>query len=167
MPSRDVLVLEDYLPYRLALLSGQIGLTGARLYRQYFGFGLREWRIVAVLGPEDERSLSDLSRLAKIDTGTATRALATLYENGMVEKRDDGEDQRKVQFKLAKKGIETYKRVVAGALEREALLTEALSAKDRKELLRLLELLEVQALKLETFDPYAADHLPSDGSVSS
>lgn len=149
--------LEQYIPYRIAVLSGQIGLTSTRLYRQHFGFGLREWRMIAVLGQTGEQTLSQLSRTAKVDTGTAARALKTLVEKGLVSKRDDELDQRKVQFALTDVGHKVLDRVANGALERERALLEPLSAADRKKFMQLLLVLEKRAAELEHFDPYASD----------
>lgn len=146
--------LDTYVPYRLAVLSGQIGLTSTRLYRQHFGFGLREWRMIAVLGDSEEETLSELSRLAKVDTGTAARALATLNNRGLVSKRGDAEDQRKVMFKLTEEGRQMLAKVAAGASERERRLLEPLSATDRKKLMDMLTVLEQRAAELEHFDPY-------------
>ena len=46
------LVLEDFLPYRLAILSNTVSGTIAETYAQRFGLTIPEWRVIAVLGEE-------------------------------------------------------------------------------------------------------------------
>ena len=43
------LVLEQFLPYRLSILSNTVSNTIARDYRDLFGLNIPEWRVMAVL----------------------------------------------------------------------------------------------------------------------
>jgi DNA-binding MarR family transcriptional regulator len=47
--SKD-LILEDFLPYRLAILSHTVSSSIARAYDQRFGLTIPEWRVIAILG---------------------------------------------------------------------------------------------------------------------
>lgn len=154
-PEWDPLVLRSYLPYRLAVLSGKIGRSGARLYRKYLGFGQREWRVMAVLGEMGELPLSRLAEFASIDSGTATRALAALVKLGLVNRRPDVSDARKVLFLLSESGQEAYATVASHALVREEFLLSALTKRERNTFDRLLAKLEARVPELDDLDPFA------------
>lgn len=153
----EPLALSAYLPYRLAVLSGRIGRSGARLYRRYFGFGQREWRVMAVLGEMGELPLSRLAEFASIDSGTATRALAALVRLKLVNRRPDETDARKVLFLLSESGRHCYGTIARNARVREEFLLSALTPRERATFDRLLEKLEARAPELDALDPFAAD----------
>ena len=50
VPADDVLVLEEFLPYRLAVLATIVSQGFARLYSEQFGISIPEWRVIAMLG---------------------------------------------------------------------------------------------------------------------
>lgn len=49
------LYLDDFIPYRLSVLSNQISRSVAALYAERFGLTIPEWRVMAVLGLEETR----------------------------------------------------------------------------------------------------------------
>ena len=46
----DDLKLENFMPYRLAVLSNTVSTTVARAYDKRFSVSIPEWRVIAVLG---------------------------------------------------------------------------------------------------------------------
>ena len=46
----DELILEDFLPYRLSILSNTVSTTIAHAYEKRFGLSIPEWRVIAILG---------------------------------------------------------------------------------------------------------------------
>ena len=44
------LILEDFLPYRLAILSHTVSSLIARVYDKRFGLTIPEWRVIAIVG---------------------------------------------------------------------------------------------------------------------
>ena len=50
MENSELLNLEEFLPYRLSVLSNTVSRGIAAAYVDRFGLSIREWRIIAVLG---------------------------------------------------------------------------------------------------------------------
>jgi len=46
---KPVLLLENFLPYRLSVLTNLVSSAIAGAYRERFGLSIPEWRVVAVL----------------------------------------------------------------------------------------------------------------------
>ena len=47
---KSELILEDFLPYRLSILSNTVSSTIASAYNKRFGLSIPEWRVIAILG---------------------------------------------------------------------------------------------------------------------
>src|SRR3954454_12826409 len=45
----SALILEEFLPYRLSVLTSTVSRALARMYEQRFGLTVAEWRIMAIL----------------------------------------------------------------------------------------------------------------------
>ena len=50
MTRNTALVLDNFLPYRLSVLSNVLSQSIAREYDKRFGLSITEWRVMAVLG---------------------------------------------------------------------------------------------------------------------
>ena len=46
----DILILEDFLPYRLNRLAEAVSRDFSRIYRERYGLTRPEWRTLAALG---------------------------------------------------------------------------------------------------------------------
>ena len=46
----EELILENFLPYRLSILSNTVSSTIARIYDKRFSLSIPEWRVIAILG---------------------------------------------------------------------------------------------------------------------
>ena len=47
---KSELILENFLPYRLSILSNTVSSMIATTYNKRFGLSIPEWRVIAVLG---------------------------------------------------------------------------------------------------------------------
>ena len=110
---------------------------------------------MAILGEYRQLAAVEVAELAKIDNGTATRALAKLVSLNLCDRRADTRDSRRVIFRLTTTGEEVYRLVCTGALKRERFLLESLGQDEREKLRTILGKLEAQAAKLVLIDPYS------------
>lgn len=85
-----------------------------------------------------EISQNQLGRMTAMDPATIKGVIARLEERGMVERRPDPDDQRRVRVRLTPKGLEA----IPGLIEKARAITAAtLSPLSREEAERLLGLL--------------------------
>lgn len=138
MSDHPVLDLEQFLPYRLSVLSNRVSERIARLYAQRFGLGVTEWRVVAVLGLSPGLSAGDVAQRTAMDKVAVSRAIASLIGAGRVKREVDAQDRRRAKLHLTAAGQEIYAGVVPLALAHERELLAPLDADERVQLDALL-----------------------------
>jgi DNA-binding MarR family transcriptional regulator len=128
--SPSSLVLEEYLPYRLSVLSNLVSRTLARLYEQRFGLTVAEWRIMAVLarfGPLSANAVCDRTAMDKVQV---SRAVARAVDNGLVDRGIDALDRRRSVLTLTSKGRGIHDQIVPLAVSLQSNLLGSLSGEE-------------------------------------
>jgi DNA-binding MarR family transcriptional regulator len=138
--------LDRFLPYRLSVLSNRISQAIARLYQARFGFGITEWRLIAVLGRYPALSANAVAERTAMDKVAVSRAVAHLLERGLITREMHGEDRRRSVLALSEAGHRIYDEIVPLALGRERKLLATLNANEREQLERILDKLAKQGL---------------------
>ncbi len=136
--ARDRLVLEDFLPYRLSILSNRVSRAIAARYAKAFDLTIPEWRIIAVLGRSPGFTAKDIAEATEMDKVAVSRAVARLTAAKRVASEADPADARRQNLVLTRAGEALHARIAPIALESEQKLLSALSARERKELDALL-----------------------------
>lgn len=144
MPERDILDLEHFLPYRLSVLSNRISQDIARLYADRFGLGITEWRVLAVLGRQDDLSAREVAERTAMDKVAVSRAVASLLAAGRIERDTHDDDRRRSVLRLSRAGRAIYEDVAPMALAYQRRLLEGLDEAQRAALFQLLELMEAR-----------------------
>lgn len=137
----DPLYLDDFIPYRLSVLSNLISRSVAALYAERFGLTIPEWRVMAVLGLEGTRhdvSANAVAERTEMDKVQVSRAVARMTQAGLVTRTTDKADRRRALLELTDKGRQVYREIVPAALAYEAELLNSLSASERTALDHLL-----------------------------
>src|SRR5438132_151522 len=111
MVSPPVLDLEQFLPYRLSVLSNTISQAIAREYAQRFDLSVTEWRVIAVLGRYRGVSASEVAERTAMDKVAVSRAVNRLIESGRVKRDTHGDDRRRSVLALTAKGRKVYDQV--------------------------------------------------------
>lgn len=132
------LSLQQFLPYRLSVLSNRISDSLANKYRKRFGINVHEWRILSALGEEKKLSAVAITNRIAMDKVTVSRAVKKLIEKGLILKDLDSKDQRSYELALSADGIKIYQQLVPIALAHEQEVIANLSTKDKENLLELL-----------------------------
>ena len=143
------LVLEDFLPYRLSVLTNRISHAIARQYGARFGLSIAEWRVMAVLGRFAPASANEVSERTAMDKVRVSRAVARLKRSGLIVAATDRADRRRSALRLSAPGKRTYRRIVPLALGLEAELIGALTPSERATLDGLLAKLHARAEVLD------------------
>jgi DNA-binding MarR family transcriptional regulator len=147
MPN-DRLVLDQFIPYRLSVLTNRMSDAIARHYSERFDLGIPEWRVMALLGESPGISASEVAARTAMDKVQVSRAVAALTKAGRVERKPDGGDGRVTHLSLTRAGRTVYGQIVPLALKLEKTLLSALLPVERKTFVQLLTKLSRQVRQL-------------------
>jgi DNA-binding MarR family transcriptional regulator len=148
MASRPKLHLENFLPYRLSVLSNTVSGAIAAAYFAHFGLTIPEWRVMAVLAANPGLSAAEVTARTAMDKVAVSRAVGALLSAGRLRRTTAKADRRRTHLELTPAGARVYSRVVPMALKYERHLVAPLSRKDRDLLDRLLRVLLGRAIEL-------------------
>ena len=144
----ELLVLEEFLPYRLSVLSNRVSGAIARRYAKTFDLSIPEWRVIAVLGRRPGLSAKDIAEATEMDKVAVSRAVARLTAARRVAARADREDARRQLLALTREGEALHARIAPIALESERRLLAVLDTRERDQLNRLIDRLLEAAKRL-------------------
>ncbi|MEQ1811278.1 MAG: MarR family winged helix-turn-helix transcriptional regulator [Terricaulis sp.] len=135
----ELLVLEDFLPYRLSILSNRVSRAIAARYADTFGLTIPEWRVIAVLGRRPGLTAKEVAEATEMDKVAVSRAVAKLVESKRVAARADRDDARRQILSLTAQGESVHARIAPIALASEQRLLAALDARERAQLDALVD----------------------------
>lgn len=148
MNDDHTLILEDFLPYRLSVLSNNISRAISEAYSERFGLSIPEWRVMAILGRFPGSSAAEVAERTAMDKVAVSRAVSRLMDAGRVRRRFASRDRRRSILELTPRGEAIYRDIVPLLLAYERRLLDALPPRERSRLDRILERLGKQAEQL-------------------
>lgn len=122
------LILEDFLPYRLAILSHTISTSIARAYEKRFGVTIPEWRVIAILGRFPRLSAVEVADRTMMDKVAVSRAVTKLIKSGRIDREFADADRRRSILNLSAKGKQVHDEIAPLALSMEADLLHGLNS---------------------------------------
>ncbi|WP_287005220.1 MULTISPECIES: MarR family winged helix-turn-helix transcriptional regulator [Gordonia] len=90
------------------------------------GLTHEQWRVLAVLASGGGHIMSELAQLAVVPPATATRIVDHLVTNGLVYRRADPSDRRRVVVHLSARGARTIEPALAAEARAERAVADAL-----------------------------------------
>ena len=139
------LILEDFLPYRLSILSNTISSAIAAAYDRRFGLTIPEWRVIAVLGRFPGLSAVEVADRTMMDKVAVSRAVTRLLKNGRIDRVFADADRRRSILNLSEEGRRVHDQVAPLALKFEADLLHGLSNEEINALNSTIERLMARA----------------------
>lgn len=136
------LELENFLPYRLSILSNTVSQAIADDYQQRYDIGVTEWRVMAVLARFDGLSAREVAERTAMDKVAVSRALSRLVATGRVSRSTHIDDKRRSVLGLTAAGWVIHDDVAPMARARERQLLAKLNAEERVWLERILNKLD-------------------------
>lgn len=133
------LALENFLPYRLSILSNTISGTIASAYDERFDLTIPEWRVMAVIARTPGMSAAQVSERTLMDKVAVSRAVARLLKSGRITREFADQDRRRSILHLSEQGRKVYDQVAPLALQMEADLLEGFSENEIRTLNVLLD----------------------------
>ncbi len=127
---KDELTLEDFLPYRMSVLSHTISTTIARVYDKRFNLSIPEWRVIAILGRFPGLSAVEVAERTMMDKVAVSRAVTKLIKNGRIDRQFADADRRRSILNLSDEGRKVHNDIAPLALQFERDLLHGISEED-------------------------------------
>jgi len=143
------LILEEFLPYRLAILSHTVSTTIAQVYEQRFSLSIPEWRVIAILGRYPGLSAVEVAERTFMDKVAVSRAVTKLLKNRRIDRQFADADRRRSILNLSEEGRRVHDQVAPLALQFERDLLEGLSEDETNTLDTIVERLMTRARILD------------------
>jgi len=102
------LILEDFLPYRLAILSHTVSSLIARVYDKRFGLTIPEWRVIAIVGRFPGLSAVEVAERTMLDKVAVSRAVTKLIKAGRIDREFADADRRRSILTLSEDGRKVH-----------------------------------------------------------
>ena len=145
---KPLLLLENFLPYRLSVLTNLVSTAIAGTYRERFGLSIPEWRVLAVLANSPDLSAAEVAQRTAMDKVAVSRAVRVLLQEGRLERRVARADRRRSVLRLTPAGRHVHAGVAPFALAYEHSLLQPLSRAERIRLDRALDILMGRAMQI-------------------
>lgn len=132
--------VDDYLLYLLAAVSHS---ASAQFHAHVRTLGLRvpEWRVLACLADADGAMVTRLARLSLLEQSRLTRILDQMEDRGLIRRRPDPQDARRVRVYQTDEGRALSERLVEDARTHESQLLKQLAPKDAQAIKPVLKAL--------------------------
>lgn len=137
--------LENFLPYRLSILSNTVSASIAASYAERFDLTIPEWRVMAILGRHPGLSAIEVAERSLMDKVAVSRAVARLLKNGRLTRDFADQDKRRSILHLSEEGTDVHRQVAELALSYERDLLDGLGADDIAALDNMLDRLLARA----------------------
>ena len=144
----DELILENFLPYRLAVLSHTVSTKIAGVYDKRFGLTIPEWRVIAILGRFPGLSAVEVAERTMLDKVAVSRAVTRLIKNGRLDREFADADRRRSILNLSEEGKRVHDEVAPLALQFERELLQDIGDEDYAKFNMVLEQLLEKASQL-------------------
>ncbi len=144
----ELLVLDDYLPYRLSVTSNAVSRLIARAYEDRLGLTIPEWRLIAVLAQDGALTPGATVARTAMDKVTISRAAQALVRRRLVARVAHEADGRSHHLSLTAEGTRLHAEISPLALAYEAALLSGLAPGEVLMMKMLLKRLEAAAIRL-------------------
>ena len=132
------LKLEQFLPYRLNVVSSLTSQALSSIYSERYRIGVPEWRVLVTLGQYGVMTGKAIGAHSHMHKTKVSRAVALLERRKLVARRANKADMREAFLSLTPAGRAIYQDLAPIAQEFVARLAEDISAADRAAFERVL-----------------------------
>lgn len=154
------LKLEDYIPYRLAVLSMRIAKTFAHRHSTRYGVSIPEWRTIMTLHHLGPCYPADVCQFSTMDKTKVNRATTRLVAAGLISRTIDANDARRCTLALTDSGKQLHDEILPIALSLEHELLSALNEEEKKIFECVLTKLDFRIRSM------GSEELPNDGDTT-
>jgi DNA-binding MarR family transcriptional regulator len=119
--------LKRHIPTKIAILANHLSRGASRFYRERYGIGVVEWRLMMFIGHATETRANRICSETDLDKGAVSRSLGVLQRMGIVSVKEDGRDSRRNNVALTAKGRALHNEIAPVALERQRQMLAGLT----------------------------------------
>jgi DNA-binding MarR family transcriptional regulator len=130
--------LEEFLPYRLNVVSSLTSQALSSIYAERYRIGVPEWRVLVTLGQYGVMTGKAVGAHSHMHKTKVSRAVALLERRKLVARRANKADMREAFLSLTPAGRAIYLDLAPVAREFVARLAEDIAAADRTAFERVL-----------------------------
>lgn len=148
----EKLSLQDFTPYKLAVVANRLSQSIGSLFEQRFGIQIPEWRILMALHSFGPLAPNEVVEITSMDKGRVSRAQRRLVELELVTASGDPRDGRRLVLFLTRKGTSMCEAIIPEARQTESWFLSVLSARERQTLDKALSRLLARSQELRPTD---------------
>lgn len=141
--------LEDFIPFKLAVVANRISQSIGHLFETRFNIQIPEWRVLMVLYAYGQLPFYELVARTSMDKARVSRAQRRLVDLGMITTAADASDARKLLLSITEAGSRICTQILPAAAAREAWFLEALSDEEHRQFDLILDKLMARSLGSE------------------
>ena len=130
------------------VLSNLLRRAAGLRYRRLLDLQAGEWGVVAELGHRLPCTLNDLSGRIGVDKTQLSRTVSRLIARGLVGRKPNPRDNREVRLSLTPQGHDCHAAIMRAGRDANLSLLADLSAREKKQLVDLIERVTVRARDL-------------------
>ena len=136
----DILWLQDYLPYRLAVVAARMLREASRVYKSRRNpLTTPQWRALGILANHEPLTATELCRISMLDKVAISRGLAQLQRRGFVRREPLPGDGRARRVMLTAAGWRYYTDLVPQMKRQEQTLRALLKDGELERLFAMLD----------------------------
>ena len=109
--------LQEFLPYRLAVLAETVSQSLSQLYNARYGIAIPEWRVISILGQYGTTTAKQIGTHSRMHKTMVSRAVAALERKGLVERSANSDDMREAFVTLSARGRAVYAEITPAATD--------------------------------------------------
>ena len=136
------LPFEEFLTYRLSVLSNQFSRHATDILWRKAEIHLSEWRVMALLGTRGKLSITEIATIMHMDRGLISRTLSQLTDKGLVLSERQRQDRRLISATLTTRGRELFEIVLPVMQKRQIYLLSCLTEAERQAAYSIIAKLE-------------------------
>src|ERR1700688_3152627 len=121
---RAPLKLEQFLPYRLNVVTNLVSQALSRVYARRYRIGVPEWRVLVTLGQFGVMTGKAIGAHTHMHKTKVSRAVALMEKRKLLQRRSNRDDMRESFLSLTTAGRTMYEEVAPHALDFACRLTE-------------------------------------------
>jgi DNA-binding MarR family transcriptional regulator len=136
----------DRTAYRFSILAARQTRCLSEMYAQIFDLSVSQWKVLPIIGYYGPMSAKEVGERTSLEPEKVTRAVDQLVVRGLVTRRSDPKDRRRVFLSLAANGKRVFEESeqLRGIIEDKFL--GVLQPKERLAFHRILDKLEDRAM---------------------
>lgn len=147
-PEDALTPVDAFVARRILILSNVLRRAAALRYRRLLDISVGEWGAIAELGLRAPCTLNELARGLSLDKTRLSRTVSALEKRGLVQRRNNPQDNRETLISLSRAGERAYARMIASAEATNQALLMPFEQQDREALRILVDRLTDRAREI-------------------